>query len=62
MGEKDVGVVAGREPLEVILGHLAQLLAVDVLEQQDVDVRKAVLFHGPLQPLPHVVRAPQRGV
>ena len=30
--QKDVGVVARGEPLEVIFGHLAQLLPVDVLE------------------------------
>lgn len=57
--EKDVSVVARGEPLEVVLGHLAQLLPVDVLEQQDIDVRKAIFFHCPLQPLPDVVRTPQ---
>lgn len=60
--EQDVSVVAWREPLEVVFAHLAQLLPIDVLEQQDVDVREAVFLHRPLQPLPDVVRAPQRGV
>lgn len=31
--EEDVGVVARSEPLEVVLGHLTQLLPIDVLEQ-----------------------------
>lgn len=30
--QKDVSVVARGEPLEVIFGHLAQLLPVDILE------------------------------
>lgn len=32
MGEKDVRIVARSEPLEVVLGHLAQLLPVDILK------------------------------
>lgn len=62
MREKDVSVVARREPLEVVFAHLAQLLPVDILEEQDVDVGQAVFFHRPLQPLPDVVRTPQRGI
>lgn len=62
VGEENVSVVARREPLEVFLGHLAQFLPIDVLEQQDVDVGEAIFFDRPLQPLADVVRTPQRGI
>ena len=37
--QKDVSVVARGEPLEVIFGHLAQLLPVDILESPAVERR-----------------------
>ena len=48
MREKHFGVVHGGEPQEVVLAHLAQLLAVGVLKHGRVDLQQAVLLDGPL--------------
>lgn len=59
MREKHFCVVHAGQSEEVVLAHLAQLLAVCVLEHGCVDLQQTVLFNGPLQPLANVVLGPQ---
>lgn len=56
--EQDVCVVGRRETHHVVLGHLAQGLAVQRLEEHDVHLLQDVLLDGPVQPLSHVVLSP----
>lgn len=56
--EQDVCVIGRRETHHVVLGHLAQGLAVQRLEEHDVHLLQDVLLDGPVQPLPHVVLSP----
>lgn len=62
MREQHFRVVHAGQPEKVVLAHLAQLLAVRVLEHGRVDLQQAVLLNGPLQPLANVVLGPQRRV
>lgn len=62
MGEQDVCVVAEREPLEVLLAHLAQVFAVHVVEESHIHVQQAILLYCPFQPLAHMLRGPECGI
>lgn len=62
MRQQDVGVVGRRQPHHVLLGHLAERLPVQRLEERDVHLLQDVLLDGPVQPLPHVVLGPDLGV
>lgn len=59
MREEHFGVVHAGESEEVVLAHLAELLAVCVVEHGRVDLQQAVFLDSPLQPLAHVVLGPE---
>lgn len=60
--QQDVGRVAAGQTLDVVFGHLAELLPIDAVEEGHIHLGQPVLLHGPFQPLTHVIRRPQTGI
>lgn len=51
-------VVERSGPEELILAHLTQLLAIQVLEEAGVDLHESIFFDGPFQPLAYMFLGP----
>lgn len=58
VAEQDVCIVGGREAHHILLGHLAEGLALQCVELHDVHLLQAVLLDGPVQPLADMVLGP----
>lgn len=56
--EQDVSIVGWCEAHHVVLGHFAEGLAIQSLEQHDIYLFQHILLDGPVQPLSHMVLRP----